>query len=121
MSQRSSYFSAALVVKNQFESWADVEPLVEGNSGNLFGTGPLFTWDTKESLEKKIKDAGFEILDVLGIGVLSGIHGDIHGHLCQPYRLDASSREKLFALENFYGNRLPETGRYMSMLCLKNG
>lgn len=121
ISQRSSYFSAACYVKNRFEGDLDFLDLCSEGSGRLFEGGPVFTWDTRSSFEAKIGSAGFGVLDIVGIGPLSGIPEDIHSGLCEPSNLDSSGIEGLFLIENFYGKLLPEVSRYMSILCVKHG
>lgn len=117
ISNRSLYFNALCIAKNRqlFQS----NLLLEMREGCLFGGGSIFTWQTSKEIEQLIAEKlDFDLLEVRGIGVCSGILGDPHD-FCSPSLLDGDEMAQLMQLELELGLAVPDAGRYIMAIAKK--
>lgn len=112
VSFRSQYFNALSLVHRR--RWDGAEVILRHRKGAIYGSPPVFTWQTSEEIRALlVEDNGLELLELRGIGVCSGIPGDPHDHICRPSQLSSGEREDLMRLELELGKSVPDGGRYI--------
>jgi 2-polyprenyl-3-methyl-5-hydroxy-6-metoxy-1,4-benzoquinol methylase len=117
ISNRSLYFNALCIAKNR--QLFQTNLLLEMREGCLFGGGSIFTWQTSKEIEQLIAEKlDFDILEMRGIGVCSGILGDPHD-FCSPSLLDGDEMAQLMQLELELGLAVPDAGRYIMAIAKK--
>lgn len=118
LSSRSQYFDALCLVRDGL--WEDTETLIRDREGRIFGPSLTFTWQTAAELRDLLERGhGFEVLDIRGLGVCSGIPGDPHATICEPSRLTDVERDRLMRLEVELGPTVPDAGRYIVAIARK--
>lgn len=117
-SHRSRYFNAmALLSLGHIKAAAQI---LEKNTGRLFGTSNLqFSWNDSASIRDLVEGAGFVVLKVAGLGVLSGIKGDPHEFLAEPGILPQDDLQALMKLEKQASEVVPDVGRYIIFVARK--
>lgn len=115
---RPQYFNMLYAVSNG--RWEDLSTIVSSRSGTLWESDARFTWQTSDEIKKLFKqDLGFELLELVGVGCLSGIEGDPHADIARPSELDEAEREKLMQFEIELARSMPDAGRYMLAIARK--
>lgn len=116
---RPQYFNVLSIIKEGL--WGSTDMVLNQRSGRLTGTDINLTWTTAKEIKELIsQDLGFNLLELSSVGSCSGIAGDPHSGICRPSLLTAAERQRLSALERRLGADLPDTGRYMVSVSLKN-
>jgi SAM-dependent methyltransferase len=115
VSFRSQYFDILHSARHQ--KWDSARMAVEQREGYLWGGGTWFSWHTSEDIRHLM--AGFSQVDLMGIGVCSGIEGDPLSLVAQPSLLDVAGREKMLALELDLAQRYADNGRYILVVGTK--
>ncbi len=87
------------------------------HSGRLFGW--RFHWTTAEDLRRQLQTARFDLLDMAGIGIFSGLEGDPQGRLAIPSKFSPEERAQLLKLELQSGRACPDCGRYILAIAKK--
>jgi len=117
-SHRSRYFNAMVLLSLGHTKAA--AQILEKNTGRLFGTSNLqFSWNDSSSIRDTVAGAGFVVLKVAGLGVLSGIKGDPHEFLAEPGILPEDELQALMKLEKQASEVVPDAGRYMIFVARK--
>ena len=118
VSFRPQYFN--LLYATYSDRWEDADKILSSRSGVLWGGDITYTWQTSGEVEKLFEDdLGMQLLNLVGIGCVSGIEGDPHEKLARPSRLDTDTRDKLMQLEIKLGEMMPDGGRYMLAIAKK--
>ena len=115
---RPQYFN--LLYATSSDKLEDANKILSSRSGVLWGGNITYTWQTSGEVEKLFKDnLGMQLLNLVGIGCVSGIEGDPHEKLARPSRLDTDTRDKLMQLEIKLGEMMPDGGRYVLAIAKK--
>jgi len=115
---RSRFFNALLISRNRL--WDKVSMLLNCSHGRIFDCPVEFSWETSEDLRNLIVDKHkLQLIDLAGIGVLSGIAGDPHAHLVQPHHLSMREQQSLMQLELALAREVPDAGRYILVVARK--
>lgn len=118
ISFRSQYFDALCLVRGRL--WEGIDPVLQDREGAILGSSTIFTWQTSEEIRSLLVGGyGFELLDLRGIGVCSGIPGDPHDHICQPSQISPGERAQLMELELELGKSVSDGGRYILAIVRK--
>jgi 2-polyprenyl-3-methyl-5-hydroxy-6-metoxy-1,4-benzoquinol methylase len=118
VSFRSQYFDALCLARMQ--EWDKVDSVIKDRQGAIFGGSTIFTWNTSQEISSLLTDDyGFELLDLSGIGVCSGIPGDPHDAICRPSQLLEREQAELMKLEMELGKSVPDAGRYILAVARK--
>lgn len=109
---RSTYFNALhLAGQGDFAGAARVTRSREGPLSTI--SDVEFSWNHSSELMAIFEGAGLSILELVGIGVCSGIKGDPHSPIAQPAELSAMAQQHLTEVELELGPRVPDAGRYI--------
>ncbi|EFA74423.1 Probable methyltransferase [Raphidiopsis brookii D9] len=119
MSFKTKYFYALTIARHRF--WDNVDMLITQTQGRIGVGSPVeFTWQTSTEIREILSKFGLVLLDLVGIGVLSGMKGhDPHDGIVQPSLLDDSEREALMKLELNLASEVPDGGRYILAVARK--
>ncbi|KOR36675.1 hypothetical protein AM228_10905 [Planktothricoides sp. SR001] len=120
MSFKSKYFYALTIARHRV--WENVDMLINQTQGRIGRGSPVeFTWQTSTEIREILTDKfGLTLLDLVGIGVVSGMKGhDPHDDIVQPSLLNNSGREALMKLELTLAPQVPDTGRYILAVARK--
>jgi SAM-dependent methyltransferase len=114
---RPLYFNALCLVQQQ--KWSELEVLLSGREGYIFGPDVRFSWQHSDEIEKILRaQPGLSLELLTGVGVCSGIDGDPHAPVARPSKI-AGSQKYLEAVEFSLGPTIPDAGRYMLAICRK--
>ena len=117
LANRSQYFNALYLAKSRQLSQTDL--LLNSRKGRLFGDETTYTWQRSDEIKKIILERlNFNMIELFGIGVCSGIPGDPHDY-CRPSLLSSDQREQLSRLELELGAIIPDAGRYILTISQK--
>jgi hypothetical protein len=120
MSFKSKYFYALTIARHRV--WENVDMLINQTQGRIGRGSPVeFTWQTSaEVREVLVGKFGLNLIDLVGIGVLSGMKGhDPHDYIVEPSLLNDSEREALMKLELALAPQIPDAGRYILAVARK--
>ncbi|MBD2424567.1 class I SAM-dependent methyltransferase [Phormidium sp. FACHB-1136] len=120
MSFKSKYFYALMIARHRV--WENVDMLINQTQGRIGrGSSVEFTWQTSTEIREILTDKfGLTLLDLVGIGVVSGMEGhDPHDNIVQPSLLNNSEREALMKLELALAPQVPDAGRYILAVARK--
>ena len=118
ISVRPQYFDALCLIKDRM--WTEVRTVMTERQGRIFGPSLVFTWQTSSELRSLLADSyGFEVLELFGVGVCSGIPGDPHASICEPVVVSSEERELLMQTELELGKSFPDGGRYILAVARK--
>ena len=117
LSSRTQYFDGLCLVKHGM--WENVEMLLGARNGRIFNSSVEYTWQTSCEIRNILSEAGFELADIRGIGVCSGILGDPLADVCIPSELSDAERNSLMKLEIELGRGVIDGGRYMLAIARK--
>src|SRR5712664_803301 len=117
---RSQYYDLLQLASTH--SWENAKRCLAEREGNIYG-GPLgFAWQTVEDIHRQLDDVGLRILQLFGIGVLSGIECDARSAIIQPSRLSPQDQRGLMEVECAAAEKYAECGRYILTIAeRKNG
>jgi len=93
--------------------------LLGARNGRIFNSSVEYTWQTSSEIRNILSEAGFELADIRGIGVCSGILGDPLADVCIPSELSDAERNSLMKLEIELGRGVIDGGRYMLAIARK--
>lgn len=79
---------------------------------NFINEGSLNCFSIDE-IKEMMAENGIRLLNLTGIGVLSGIEGDPQALITRPSNLPQDERKLLFEMELSAGRAYPENGRYI--------
>jgi SAM-dependent methyltransferase len=109
---RPLYFNALCLVQQR--RWRELDILLSGREGYLFGPDVRFSWQTSAELAAVFNSQSGLTLELLaGVGVCSGIEGDPHAAVARPSLIPSHDRKLLQSLEFELGAAIPDAGRYM--------
>lgn len=109
---RPLYFNALCLVQQR--RWRELDVLLSGREGYLFGPDVRFSWQTSNELNTIFtSQAGLTLELLTGVGVCSGIEGDPHAAVARPSLIPSHDRKYLQSLEFELGAAIPDAGRYM--------
>ena len=115
---RSQYYDALYLVRQRLLH--NIDLLLGERTGRIFDTPVEYSWQTSDEINILLtRDYGLELLDMYGVGVCSGIHGDPHDHIVRPSQLDLVEQKHLMELELKLGHKLPDAGRYILTIARK--
>jgi hypothetical protein len=112
---RLYYLAAAL--KNRH--WDDVEIILKKGSGALENSPVHFSWADAGAVVNYLQRRGMTILDVQGIGTLSGLVGEPYESIISPMAISAQGRSTLEKIDLIIGKRIPDASRYF-MICFQS-
>lgn len=114
---RSQYFDALYSMKQN--DWESAQMILDSRTGSLWGSKIQFTWQTSSEVSDLFKGHEFKLLDLAGIGVMSGIKGDPHEYIARPSTLLKENQGVLNTLEISNAKIVPDAGRYMLAIAQK--
>jgi ubiquinone/menaquinone biosynthesis C-methylase UbiE len=114
---RSQYFDALYSMKQN--DWESAQTILDSRTGSLWGSKIQFTWQTSGEVSDLLKGHEFKLLDLVGIGVMSGIKGDPHEYIARPSTLPKENQSVLNTLETSNAKIVPDAGRYMLAIAQK--
>lgn len=120
MSFKSKYFYALTIARHRV--WENVDMLINQTQGRIGRGSPVeFTWQTSAEVRNILTDKfGLNLIDIVGIGVVSGMEGhDPHDNIVRPSLLNNSEREALMKLELALAPQVPDAGRYILAVARK--
>jgi ubiquinone/menaquinone biosynthesis C-methylase UbiE len=92
--------------------WDLAERALAGSSGELPSLG-FQNWVTAEQGAAMLRGAGFERVELHGLGGCSGIPGDPLDRLARPAELSEADRASLRRVEEAVASSHPDVGRYV--------
>lgn len=112
ISLRSDYYYGLSVVRQGL--FASIPLLIKQDRGELYGNGVEMNWTNKSQVSSNfLQDFGLKVDNIFGVGACSGILNDPHDVICRPSGLSSQEQNELQLLEEYFGKRYPEVGRYM--------
>ncbi|MEB3828458.1 methyltransferase domain-containing protein [Phormidium sp. CCY1219] len=120
MSFKTKYFYALTIARHRV--WENVDMVINQTQGRIGRGSPVeFTWQTSAEIRDILTDKfGLTLLELVGIGVVSGMEGhDPHDNIVQPSLLNRSEREALMKLEQALAPQVPDAGRYILAVARK--
>jgi SAM-dependent methyltransferase len=111
-SLRSRTFLAHLAVTARDWPLADAVVAEPDGGRQLPGMGHQ-NWSTARGARNLVRAAGFEVVDVRGLGGASGIAADPLSALARPSELSSSAQARLATVEDALGRDVPDLGRYI--------
>ena len=119
ISLRSDYFSGLSIIRQNLLESTDM--LLNKQSGFLFNSSVMFNWTNSKTIKKVfLKKFNLNPGEIFGIGTCSGIPGDPHEFICRPSKLGLSEVKNLLKLESLFGEKYPDTGRYLLFPVVSN-
>jgi SAM-dependent methyltransferase len=107
---RPQYFLALVGVNRR--DWELTRTVLERRSGALAGIG-WQNWHTSSDVVATLRAAGFSGVELLGLGLCSGIDGDPLAPLARPSQLGSLDLRELATVERTLGRSHPDIGRYL--------
>lgn len=96
---RPLYFNALCLVQQR--RWRELDILLSGREGYLFGPDVRFSWQTSAELAAVFNSQSGLTLELLaGVGVCSGIEGDPHAAVARPSLIPSHDLENFFNHSN---------------------
>lgn len=120
MSFKTKYFYALTIARHRV--WENVDMLLQQSQGRINRGSPVeFTWQTSTEIREILTDKfGLILLDLVGIGVVSGMEGhDPHDNIVQPSLLNSLEKKELMKLELALASQVPDAGRYILAIARK--
>ena len=119
MSVRSRYYYALLLLKIGLIDSSSIT--INNNHGDILGTGINLNWtDSNELQIRLLRDYNLKVENIFGIGTCSGIAQDPFDTIMQPSSLSVKEQEKLYEIEDHFGNKYPDSGRYILFSAVKS-
>ncbi len=116
---RSTYFNALhLADQGDFAGAARVAKERTGRLSSM--SDVVFSWNHSAEIVGVLKQAGLSVLEVIGVGVCSGIEGDPHASIAQPGDLSEKARVRLMEAEMALGTVVPDAGRYILVIAQRS-
>lgn len=108
---RSQYYNLLQLVLSR--NWESAKSCLSEREGHIFG-GPMgFAWHTAADIYEQIEEVGLRVMQLLGIGVFSGIKGDARGAIIYPAALSLEDQKGLMEVECASAEQYAECGRYI--------
>lgn len=115
----SQYYRLLKAVKDR--QWTAANLIARERKGRLSPGLITFTWQQPEEVRAELRDAGFDKVELVGIGGCSGIGavGDALTSIAQPSLLPDTERRALLEIEMAIARDYPGVGRYILALARK--
>jgi SAM-dependent methyltransferase len=117
VSFRSQYFD--LLHSARKSDWTSARLVRDEREGHLGNGVAWFSWHTPDDIRRLLAQAGFEVKQLNGIGILSGIEGDPLSAIAQPSKLSAQDQDQLMEIETSLAEEYAECGRYILAIAVK--
>jgi ubiquinone/menaquinone biosynthesis C-methylase UbiE len=112
ISLRSEYYYGLSILRQGL--FASIPLILEQDRGVLFGNGVEMNWTNKFIISSRfLEKYSLEVGNMVGLGTCSGIANDPHDFICRPSDLSSHELQQLQQIEDHFGKRYPEAGRYM--------
>lgn len=118
VSFRSQYFD--LLYSVQARDWQSARLVRDAREGHRGGGTTWFSWHTISDIRQLLGEAGFQVVQLRGIGVVSGIEGDPLASIAQPSKLSLDEQAQLMDLETSLAEQYADCGRYILATAIKS-
>lgn len=108
---RSQYFDFLHSVRSR--DWESARLVRDAREGHWGGGVSWFSWHTSADIQQLLKEAGFTLLHLYGIGIASGIEGDPLSAIAQPSTLSSTEQFQLMEIETSLAKQYADCGRYI--------
>jgi 2-polyprenyl-3-methyl-5-hydroxy-6-metoxy-1,4-benzoquinol methylase len=92
----------------------NIKVIMNKQQGDILSPGVILNWTNSHNIRSNLVNSfPLKMNRLIGVGVASGIAGDPLAKVVRPSELTNQEQEKLLEVEETYGLRYPDTGRYI--------
>lgn len=92
----------------------NLDVIMNYQQGDILSPGLVLNWTNSRKIQRNLPSSfPLKINRIVGVGVASGIVGDPLAAIVRPSELTNQEQEKLLEVEEVFGARYPDSGRYI--------